>query len=402
MDQDKSGKFIAKLRKEKNMTQEGLAEKMGVSINAVSKWERGLSFPDVSLYKKICKELGISIEELINGEKDNSDEAKEKAIFSTIKETNKIKKNSKKILIVLSTLFLIIICGLIYYNKNLRVNLISDSDNLYDVAIDYLRNYEFQNNPDSKMKDFNVFYSYHGFGIEERDNYKYAYMWIYSQNYYLEEEGSLAIAGGFSMPYKFTFKDSRVIKVETPKDGNKYISSIKKMFPGIIANQVLNFDKEENINKLFIEVSNKKNKYYDYLNIDMNGITIDDISYGDLIFTIWIGKKDCVPVELAVYKNNKYKLFNEYESCRPNQNCNAILNYSNSIEGKYDYDIIQIIKHSTDANNLQYTNDNMPKYEIFSGNGYNFITDDDNKYLTVFLKSINVDLSQCAKPNYGD
>ncbi len=401
MDQDKSGKFIAKLRKEKNMTQEGLAEKMGVSINAVSKWERGLSFPDVSLYKKICKELGISIEELINGEKDNSDEAKEKAIFSTIKETNKIKKNSKKILIVLSSLFLIIICGLIYYNKNLRVNLISDSDNLYDVAIDYLRNYEFQNNPDSKMKDFNVFYSYHGFGIEERDNYKYAYMWIYSQNYYLEE-GSLAIAGGFSMPYKFTFKDSRVIKVETPKDGNKYISSIKKMFPGIIANQVLNFDKEENINKLFIEVSNKKNKYYDYLNIDMNGITIDDISYGDLIFTIWIGKKDCVPVELAVYKNNKYKLFNEYESCRPNQNCNAILNYSNSIEGKYDYDIIQIIKHSTDANNLQYTNDNMPKYEIFSGNGYNFITDDDNKYLTVFLKSINVDLSQCAKPNYGD
>ena len=55
MDQNKSGKFIAKLRKEKNMTQEQLAEKMGVSINAVSKWERGLSFPDVSLYKKLCK-----------------------------------------------------------------------------------------------------------------------------------------------------------------------------------------------------------------------------------------------------------------------------------------------------------------------------------------------------------
>ncbi|MBR3489996.1 MAG: helix-turn-helix transcriptional regulator, partial [Bacilli bacterium] len=53
MDQNKSGKFIAKLRKEKNMTQEQLAEKMGVSINAVSKWERGLSFPDVSLYKKL-------------------------------------------------------------------------------------------------------------------------------------------------------------------------------------------------------------------------------------------------------------------------------------------------------------------------------------------------------------
>ena len=96
MDQDKSGKFIAKLRKDKNMTQEQLAEKMGVSINAVSKWERGLSFPDVSLYKGLCKELGISIEELINGEKDNSEEAKEKAIISTVKEKEKIRKNTKK------------------------------------------------------------------------------------------------------------------------------------------------------------------------------------------------------------------------------------------------------------------------------------------------------------------
>ena len=51
MNQEKIGKFISKLRKEKQMTQGDLAEKMGVSINAVSKWERGLSFPDVSLYK---------------------------------------------------------------------------------------------------------------------------------------------------------------------------------------------------------------------------------------------------------------------------------------------------------------------------------------------------------------
>ena len=132
MDQNKSGKFIAKLRKEKNMTQEQLAEKMGVSINAVSKWERGLSFPDVSLYRKLCKELGINIEELINGEKDNSEEAKEKAIISTVKEKEKIKKNSKKILIILSTIFVIILFGLMYYNKNLKVNLVNDSNFLYD------------------------------------------------------------------------------------------------------------------------------------------------------------------------------------------------------------------------------------------------------------------------------
>ena len=55
MDQKKIGKFICTLRKEKQLTQEQLAEKLGVSINAVSKWERGLSFPDVSLYKDLCK-----------------------------------------------------------------------------------------------------------------------------------------------------------------------------------------------------------------------------------------------------------------------------------------------------------------------------------------------------------
>ena len=51
---------------------------------------------------------------------------------------------------------------------------------------------------------------------------------------------------------------------------------------------------------------------------------------------------------------------------------------------------------------MQCINDDISKHENFSGTGYNFITDDDNKYLTDFLKSINVDLSQCANPNYGD
>ena len=137
MNQDKTGKFIAKCRKDKNMTQEQLAEKMGVSINAVSKWERGLSFPDVSLYKKLCKELEINIEELINGEKDNSDEAKEKAIIFTINETNKIKKNSKKLLIIISAVFLIIVLAFIYFNIKLKVDLVNDSDFLYDEVINF-------------------------------------------------------------------------------------------------------------------------------------------------------------------------------------------------------------------------------------------------------------------------
>ena len=159
MDQVKIGKFIASLRKEKNMTQEQFAQKMGVSINAVSKWERGISFPDVSLFKKICNELNISIEELINGEKDNSDEAKEKAIITSIKDKEKMKKKNKKIFIISSILFLIVINFLIIYNLKMKVNLVNDSNYLYDEVIDFLRTKEFKENPDVKYKDFNVFYS---------------------------------------------------------------------------------------------------------------------------------------------------------------------------------------------------------------------------------------------------
>jgi len=406
MDQNKSGKFIAKLRKEKNMTQQELAEKMDVSINAVSKWERGLSFPDVSLYKKLCKELDINIEELINGEKDKSEEAKEKAIISTINETNKIKKNYKKLLISLLTIFVIIVCGLIYYNKNLKVNLVNDSDYLYDEVINFIKEKEFRENPDSKEKDFNVFYSYHPFGIEKKNNYKYVYLWIYEQSYYIEREeygSGLAISSGKSMPIKAIFKDNKLQDIIYPKDGNEYVSSIKEMFPGIIEYQVLNFDKEKNISKLFNEVQQKKNIYYDYLNLDMSKITIDDLVYEDLIFTVEKKNSKCdIPVLLNIYKNNKYKLFTEYKSCRPGIACTSMLQYVKSIEGKYNYDVIEIIRHSVDANLFQYTNDNLPEYMIYSGKGHEFITDQDNKYLKELLKSINVDLTQCAKPIYED
>ena len=57
MDTVKIGKFIAECRKKKNMTQGELSEKLGISINAVSKWERGLSFPDASLYKPLTNLL---------------------------------------------------------------------------------------------------------------------------------------------------------------------------------------------------------------------------------------------------------------------------------------------------------------------------------------------------------
>ena len=74
MDQIAIGNFLNKKRKEKNMTQAVLAERIGVSNKTISKWETGKCMPDYSVIESLCKELGITVAELLDGENraDNS------------------------------------------------------------------------------------------------------------------------------------------------------------------------------------------------------------------------------------------------------------------------------------------------------------------------------------------
>ena len=69
MDQVKIGKFITYCRKEKKLTQEQLAENLGVTSKSISRWENGKTMPDYSLLKDLCNNLGISINELLTGER---------------------------------------------------------------------------------------------------------------------------------------------------------------------------------------------------------------------------------------------------------------------------------------------------------------------------------------------
>ena len=69
MNQEKIGKFISECRKKKKMTQEQLATKLGVTDKSVGNWENGRNMPDLSLFKPLCDELGITINELLSGEK---------------------------------------------------------------------------------------------------------------------------------------------------------------------------------------------------------------------------------------------------------------------------------------------------------------------------------------------
>lgn len=96
MNQEKIGKFIANCRKEKNITQQELAEKLGVSDRTIGNWENGRNMPDLSLFKPLCQELDISLNDLMSGEKVKDNEYQEKLeenIIHTIDYTNKKIKN---------------------------------------------------------------------------------------------------------------------------------------------------------------------------------------------------------------------------------------------------------------------------------------------------------------------
>ena len=104
MDQIKIGKFISNVRKEKKLTQKQLADKLGITDRAISKWENGKSMPDLSLLKPICDVLEISINELLSGEKIEDNTNLEDNIVTAINYSSK-KKNLYEIGFFLFILF---------------------------------------------------------------------------------------------------------------------------------------------------------------------------------------------------------------------------------------------------------------------------------------------------------
>lgn len=108
MNQEKIGKFIAENRKLKKMTQVELAEKLGVSDRSVSKWENGKCMMDLSLFEPLCKELDISINELLSGERISKEEYQEKLEENIVNTIDYSKKEIEKEKIKKSYIIMII------------------------------------------------------------------------------------------------------------------------------------------------------------------------------------------------------------------------------------------------------------------------------------------------------
>ena len=104
MDQVKIGRFIAECRKKENLTQIQLAEKLGITDRAISKWETGKSLPDSSIMLELCGIFDITANDLLSGEvvtMDNYNKQRENTLLEMVREKEEADKRLLKLEIVL-------------------------------------------------------------------------------------------------------------------------------------------------------------------------------------------------------------------------------------------------------------------------------------------------------------
>lgn len=287
MNQAKIGKFIAELRKEKGLTQEQLAEKLGVTSKSISRWENGKTMPYLSLMKPLCNELEITINDLLSGEKiekPNYQAKFEENILNTINYTDKKINKIKlifKIVIFCILLLVIIVATMFTLDMNrIRNNkpvifstwgysyapVIDLHEEKIEIAIkEYLTN-KSDNEPKHHESE-KGFISFKTYLLEEKDrNKKYnIYAWVVEQKYYLEND-EIKKDSGSSIPYKFIVEyvnDEYVVTdSRTPRDGSLYVKDMKNIFPRSVRNDMNKVQNDGTIKRLNLEIEQQVNLYF--------------------------------------------------------------------------------------------------------------------------------------------
>ena len=153
MDPIKTGQLIADARKKLNITQKELAEQLSITDKAVSKWERGLCLPDISILLPLSQILGVNLYELLKGEKLNKKDLDEILKNTIIYSTNEIKKHKTKyfryslIVVIITILISSFLLVNIYRNQENSGGII-DRDTIYDI--NYYADYNDKPNEDYK------------------------------------------------------------------------------------------------------------------------------------------------------------------------------------------------------------------------------------------------------------
>ena len=287
MDLGKIGKFIALNRKNKGLTQEQLAERLGVTNKTISRWETGKYMPDLSLLKPLSDELEITLNELLSGEKLENEKIIENAeisLINTIDYTDKkIKKTKKTFTIILTTIIIfiaIVVTVFIIDINRMRNNKpiffstwgysyappIDLEPQKIEIAIkDYL--VEKGDNEYKKNENEKTFVSMKIYLIEEKEQSSIynIYACILQEKYYLENN-EIKQNSSSSIPYKFVIeknddkyfvKDSRV-----PRDGSYYKDDMENIFPTDVRNDLEQNELDGTIEQLKLDIQEQVELYF--------------------------------------------------------------------------------------------------------------------------------------------
>lgn len=158
MNYDKIGKFIQEKRKEKNLTQKELAEKIGVTDRAVSKWERGVGCPDVSILEILSKELDCSILEILKGRKIENEIIKVTEADDYVKDSMNISKQitKEKIISYINKVLVTTIVFIFLLLSYLNIVQIKYLNTEYKFKTEYYENKKIQESIKTLEKNINI------------------------------------------------------------------------------------------------------------------------------------------------------------------------------------------------------------------------------------------------------
>lgn len=285
MNQEKIGKFILELRKEKDMTQQTLADKLGVSDKTISKWENGRGMPDLSLMKPLCNILGITINELLSGgrlDKKDYQEKSEENILNTIDYTRlKLKRKNKIFKIVIGTtvivigLFATMFCVDVRRMNQNKPVVFSTWGYDYSPAIEIpeteiyqaIKEYLVEKGNSESLNGEKTFVSMRVYLLEEKvkDEEYFIYAWVNNAKYYLDDN-ELKKDSASSIPYKFVVEKNNdelyVSDSRTPRDGSFYEDDMKKIFPRSVRNDMESIYSDGTSKKLELEIEEQAKLYF--------------------------------------------------------------------------------------------------------------------------------------------
>ena len=287
MNQIKIGEFIAALRKEQNLTQLELANKLGVTDRAVSKWENGRGLPDISLIVPLCEALSISVNELLCGERIITEDITAKSEENIIETLNYSEKRIKKTKLIFYLVLASVLSVIVIFATAFAIDIgrmINNKPVVFSTwGIDYappvdLKNEEIElaikdylvehgDNEEKHQEGVKTFVAFKTYLIEETASQYNVYAWVLEEMCYMDKNDIMNY-GSFSMPFLFTLEKREdtnkfvVVDSRYPRDGSYYDEDMKSLFPSSVRKEMDKIHKDGTFERLQLQINEQVNLYF--------------------------------------------------------------------------------------------------------------------------------------------